>query len=86
VTATVTYMPTRCELRLRRSAAKHAARIAGAATPQQRVGYAKDEVLAFMAQNPGLADQVAAELAEAQAEILTRARAQARRGVGRRVA
>lgn len=85
--ATVTRMPTRAEMRLRRSAAKHASRIASAQTPQQVLAASADEVRAFMAHsNPALAAQVAQEATAALSEILNRARVQVGRGASRHVA
>ena len=87
MTATVTRMPARAEMRARRSAAKHAGRIAIAKTPQAVVTAATDEVKAFLANNgDAAAAQVAAEVAAALRDIMDRANAQVRARPSRYVA
>ena len=81
MSATVTQMPTRAEMRARRSAAKHAGRIASARTPQAVLTAATDEVKAWLVHNNegDLPAEVAAEAAAALRSILDRANAQVRR-------
>jgi hypothetical protein len=87
MTPSVTRMPTRAELKARRSAAKHAQRVATAATPQAVLAAATDEIKAILARSDGpTAAQVAARAAQALRMIADDANSQVRRGARRYVA
>jgi len=81
MSATVTRMPTRAEMRARRSQAKHAERLASAPTPQAKVMAAADQLRSVLGQ---VSEADACRFADQAAQLLTQITADASSQVRRR--